>query len=40
MYALPCDDKLVRVTLSYRTSDADRWEALLLETLDTLEIDG
>ena len=40
IYALPCDDKLVRVTLSYRTSDADRWEELLLETLDTLEVDG
>lgn len=39
MYALPCDDRLVRVTLSYRTSDADRWEALLLETLETLEVD-
>lgn len=39
MYAFPCDDRLVDVTVSYRVSDAAQWEPDLEEALNSLEID-
>lgn len=39
LYSIPCDDRIVDVTLSYRLSDADAWADDLALALQTLEID-
>lgn len=39
MYAFPCDDRLVNVTVSYRISDAAQWKSDLEEALNTLKIE-
>lgn len=39
LYSIPCDDRIVDVTLSYRLSDAKTWADALTLALQTLEID-
>lgn len=39
LYSIPCDERIVDVTLSYRLSDAETWADNLTLAPQTLEID-